>query len=64
MTDLKPCPFCGEPPEVSKHFKLDAWSLTHRCPIIGYVNMTGDGFCEDLSHAKAMWNTRHEEPET
>ena len=29
-TDLLPCPFCGEVPDVTKHFKEPMWRLTHR----------------------------------
>lgn len=48
------CPWCGEKPEVTKHFKLDQWSLVHRCEVFStlYIDWT------DLSRLKTRWNTR------
>lgn len=36
--DLEPCPFCGERPEVTKHFKEDMYRLIHRCKVLGPVS--------------------------
>ncbi len=54
MIELKPCPFCGETPNMSKHFREDIWQLTHRCPAVGAI--TFDWTTSD-SIAKG-WNTR------
>ena len=52
---LLPCPFCGETPEPSKHFKHDMWQLIHRCEVIGPIVV-------DWKDSKEMlveqWNTR------
>jgi hypothetical protein len=37
MIELKPCPFCGEVPEVTKHFREDMWRLIHRCKAVGCI---------------------------
>jgi hypothetical protein len=52
---LKPCPFCGHLPEMHKHFKLDAYSLVHRCPILGPIVWE---FTEHPDSQIAKWNTR------
>lgn len=55
--ELKPCPFCGGTPVITKHHKEEMWGFMHRCPVIGAVSW---GFRESIeSHAKD-WNTRAE----
>ena len=48
------CPFCGERPDVTKHFKHDLWTLIHRCPVFGTISKDWS----DLETLKRNWNTR------
>ena len=56
---LKPCPFCGDQPEVEKHFKRDEYCLVHRCEYIpahiDFTTMTG---------ILKRWNARHHTADT
>jgi hypothetical protein len=56
MNELKPCPFCGERPEVTKHFKEDMYRLIHRCKVLGPVSF--DWSDKEPTHDR--WNTRAE----
>lgn len=49
------CPWCGEKPEVTKHFKDDLWSLVHRCPV--FITLQTNGW-SSLDYIKERWNTR------
>jgi hypothetical protein len=57
MDDVKllPCPFCGELPTITKHFKHEIYSFVHRCSVIGPI--TRDFREREQDHAD-MWNTR------
>lgn len=35
LPTLKPCPICGEPVKLDKHFREDMWRLTHQCSAVG-----------------------------
>ena len=51
---LLPCPFCGELPTITKHFKHDMHNLLHRCPVVGPIKL-------DWSYPESLatrWNTR------
>ena len=53
--ELKPCPFCGEQPEVTKHFKRDEYCLVHRCQYIpAHIDFT------TMAGILKRWNTRAE----
>ena len=56
MTDpiFKACPFCGEAPQVTKHFKLEAYGLTHRCKAVGQIVID----FADYDRIRRRWNTR------
>lgn len=55
LPELKPCPFCGETPSLTKHFKLDGhYSMVHRCKVVGPIAFD---FGRPDMHAKS-WNTR------
>lgn len=54
-TELLPCPFCGGKPVISKHFKDDAWSLSHRCEVVGFIEI---GWTAPASRLVKRWNTR------
>lgn len=56
---LLPCPFCGELPAITKHFKHEMYSFIHRCPVIGPI---GRDFRETAQGHIDMWNTRVEQP--
>ena len=56
---LLPCPFCGELPVITKHFKHEMYSFMHRCPVIGPI---GRDFRETAQGHIDMWNTRVEQP--
>lgn len=55
-TTLNPCPFCGETPEVHKHFKEPMWRLTHRCWVIGPIVWD---WTAPESRIADKWNIRH-----
>lgn len=50
-----PCPFCGEQPEIAKHFKEDAWRLVHRCDVMGALVLD---WTEPRRRHVDTWNTR------
>lgn len=50
-----PCPFCGEQPEITKHFKEDAWRLVHRCDVMGALVLD---WTEPRRRHVDTWNTR------
>jgi len=54
MSDLKPCPFCGGLPKISKHYKEEMYTLLHRCQIAGIISFD---WGNKERHEKA-WNTR------
>lgn len=54
MNELKPCPFCGGIPEVTKHFKHEIFWLVHRCRVMPTIVMD---FAEP-GYNEAKWNTR------
>lgn len=56
---LLPCPFCGELPVITKHFKHEMYSFMHRCPVIGPISKD---FRETAQGHVDMWNTRAEQP--
>ena len=51
---LKPCPFCGETPELSKHFREDMWQMIHRCKVIGPMLIEWG----DAERITKQWNKR------
>ncbi len=54
MLGLKPCPFCGETPELSKHFREDMWQMIHRCKVMGPILIEWG----DALRITKQWNTR------
>lgn len=54
MEDLKSCPFCGETPEITKHFKEEIWRLTHRCSVVGAIMLDWSS----QNWLSKAWNTR------
>lgn len=54
-TELLPCPFCGELPVISKHFREEMYSFMHRCPVVGTISRD---FRERAQDHADMWNTR------
>jgi len=55
-TIFKPCPFCGELPQVTKHFKIEAYGLVHRCKAVGHIAID----FSDYDLVLRRWNTRTE----
>jgi len=52
-----PCPFCGDLPEIARHFKPEmGYGLVHRCKVIGPIAWEFMGLERDKIIAK--WNTR------
>lgn len=51
---LAACPFCGDRPKVTKHFKHDLYGLVHRCKILPAIIMD---FAE-AGYNETKWNTR------
>jgi hypothetical protein len=51
---LLPCPFCGELPEISKHFKEEMYRLIHRCKVIGPIVLDW----ADKGYHEHRWNRR------
>jgi hypothetical protein len=50
-----PCPFCGEQPLISKHYKEEMWNLIHRCKIVGPIAIDWKEAVETLLD---RWNMR------
>ena len=55
LEELKGCPFCGELPEIHKHFKCEMWRLMHRCKIVGAISFE---WTENKGNLIECWNTR------
>ncbi|MBX8528500.1 Lar family restriction alleviation protein [Pseudomonas cichorii] len=53
--ELKPCPFCGEIPIITKHFREEAYNFMHRCAVLGPVSW--DFRIDRQSHID-KWNSR------
>lgn len=53
--ELAPCPFCGGLPTITKHFRHEMYSFTHRCSVIGPISRD---FRENPQGHIDMWNTR------
>ena len=65
MEELKPCPFCGDVPELVPMFSmfgtLDGFVVKHECEVLGALiqaPMTWTG--NNAEHAVEAWNTRAE----
>ena len=54
--DLLACPWCGETPNIHKHFRDPMWHLIHRCRIMGALQIDWTDKPETLV---ARWNHRH-----
>jgi len=56
MSDLLPCPFCGESVEIMDYTGKPAncFLLLHRCRVIGPIRIEA----YSLSTVQAAWNTR------
>jgi hypothetical protein len=55
MTELKPCPFCGEAPEINAHFNpVMGHSLIHRCKVLGPITIDWS----ERARIVEKWNTR------
>lgn len=52
--ELLPCPFCGKVLVITKHFKIDAYSLLHRCKVVGPIHFEWS----DKEFHVHRWNTR------
>lgn len=52
---LLPCPFCGELPVITKHFREEMYSFMHRCPVVGSISRD---FRERAQDHVDIWNTR------
>lgn len=50
-----PCPFCGQLPELTKHFRHGDFGLIHRCKVIGAIAFEFAPKARQI----ARWNTRH-----
>lgn len=55
VSDLLPCPFCGEKPQITKHHREDIYSFLHRCQVLGPISW---GFREDQQAHIEKWNAR------
>lgn len=53
--DLRPCPFCGEVPEVTKHFREEVWQMVHRCDVMGPLSIDWSSSIDAITE---KWNTR------
>lgn len=54
--ELKPCPVCGEQPQVTKHLREEVWGLVHRCKYWGAITFEFAG----LESIMDRWNHRAE----
>jgi len=50
-----PCPFCGEQPKITKHFREEIWRLTHHCRVIGPITIN---WRETIPSLLKDWNRR------
>ena len=55
VSDMLPCPFCGEKPQITKHHREYIFSFMHRCPVLGPISW---GFREDPQAHVEKWNAR------
>lgn len=55
MKKLKSCPFCGEIPKTTKHFKEELWLMIHRCPYTGIIQFD---WTDDEEQIINKWNHR------
>lgn len=55
---LLPCPFCGELPRITKHFREDIYGLVHRCKFAGPIVFEHADKNLHIRH----WNTRAPDP--
>ena len=53
--ELRECPYCGELPEVTKHFKEELFCMVHRCKIFGPISID----FTNMNNLQKRWNTRH-----
>ena len=53
---LLACPWCGEFPDIHKHFRDPLWQLLHRCKIMGALHIDWTDKPETLVK---RWNHRH-----
>jgi len=53
---LLACPWCGEQPDIHKHFRDPLWQLLHRCRIMGPLHIDWTDKPETLV---TRWNHRH-----
>ncbi|MCK2118533.1 Lar family restriction alleviation protein [Pseudomonas juntendi] len=54
-SELLPCPFCGEKPQITRHHREEIYSFMHRCPVLGPISW---GFREDQQAHVEKWNAR------
>ncbi|WP_313316444.1 hypothetical protein [Pseudomonas sp.] len=55
VSNLLPCPFCGDKPQITKHHREDIYSFMHRCQVLGPISW---GFREDQQTHVEKWNAR------
>ena len=48
------CPWCGEKPKITKHYKHDYYSLVHRCSVFTTLALDWSS----LESLEKRWNTR------
>lgn len=53
--ELRPCPFCAGPAEITKHFKEECWRLLHRCPVVGAIALD---WTAPRDRLVSQWNKR------
>jgi len=55
VSELLPCPFCGEKPQITKHHREDIVSFMHRRQVLGPISW---GLREDQQAHIEKWNAR------
>ena len=55
VSELLPCPFCGEKPQITKHHREDIYGFMHRCQVLGPISW---GFREHQHAHVEKWNAR------